>query len=150
MKKNVKLWLEEAKWDYNNAKILLENDRYNTVVFTSQQAAEKAIKALLFYCNLNGWGHSIFSLLIKYKEKINREIEDIKSDALFLDKHYITTRYPDSLPGISPHIAYTKEEAKNSIEKAKKIIKFVENELTFFEEKKELKGKNELEDEKKQ
>jgi HEPN domain-containing protein len=47
-------WLEEAEWDLENAKILLKNKRYNTVVFHSQQAAEKALKAVLYFNNING------------------------------------------------------------------------------------------------
>ncbi|MFX1442751.1 MAG: HEPN domain-containing protein [Promethearchaeota archaeon] len=38
MKKDVELWLDEANWDLENAKILLINERYNTAVFHSQQA----------------------------------------------------------------------------------------------------------------
>ncbi|GAG58599.1 unnamed protein product, partial [marine sediment metagenome] len=93
-------WLEEANWDLGNAKILFENDRFNTVVFHSQQAAEKAVKALLYHNKLNGWGHSIHSLLEKYKELKNENFDDIERTALSLDKHYITTRYPDALPNI--------------------------------------------------
>jgi len=47
-------WLEEAEWDLENARILLNNDRFNTVVFHSQQAAEKVVKALLSYNKVNG------------------------------------------------------------------------------------------------
>ena len=49
MKERVQNWLKEAKWDLENANILLENKRYSTAVFHSQQASEKAVKALLFY-----------------------------------------------------------------------------------------------------
>jgi HEPN domain-containing protein len=60
-------WLDEADWDLENAKILFKSDRFNTVVFHAQQAAEKAVKALLYFNKTNGWGHSIYSLLEKYK-----------------------------------------------------------------------------------
>lgn len=63
MKEDVELWLDEAKWDLENAKILLKNQRYNTSVFHSQQASEMAVKSLRISCNLNGWGHSISALL---------------------------------------------------------------------------------------
>jgi len=133
MNKNSKIWLEEAKWDLENAEILFRNERYSTAVFQSQQASEKAVKALLFFRNINGWGHSISELLLKYKEITDRDIEEIFKYALKLDKDYIPTRYPDSLPGIAPHNAYTKEEAEKSIQKAKEIFSFIEREIEFFE-----------------
>jgi len=129
MKDDVQIWLDEAKWDLRSAKILLQNESYNTAIFLSQQSSEKAVKALLFFCNLNGWGHSITKLLDKYKEIKGRDISSIAKDALNLDKQYIPTRYPDSLPGIAPHKAFNKEEADSAVKKATSIINFVENEL---------------------
>ena len=134
MKEDSKIWLEEANWDLENAEILFRSNRFNTAVFQSQQASEKAVKSLLFSRNLNGWGHSTSRLLEKYKELTHQDISEVINDALQLDKHYIPTRYPDALPGIAPHKAYTRQEAENSIKQAKRIINFVKEELLFFEE----------------
>ncbi len=136
MNEDVDLWLDEANWDLENAKILLKNKRYNTAVFHSQQASEKAVKSLLISCNLNGWGHSISALLKKYNELINRSINSIENEALYLDKQYIPTRYPDSLPGIAPHTAYNKKEAQSAVKQAEKIINYVKKEIEYFKEKK--------------
>jgi len=134
MEKKSELWLNEAKWDLDNAKILFKNKRYSTSMFHSQQAAEKAVKALLFSCNINGWGHVIISLLKKYREIKNREISLIEKEVIYLYKQYIPTRYPDALPGIEPHKAFDKEEAKISIKYTEKILNFVEEEIKFFKE----------------
>ena len=122
-------WLEEANWDLENAKILFKNNRFNTVVFHCQQAAEKAVKALLYHNKINGWGHSIHSLLEKYKELKNKKYDNIERLALSLDKHYITTRYPDALPNIAPHKAYNRQEAEIALSQAKHIIDFVNKEI---------------------
>ena len=122
-------WLEEANWDLENARILFKNNRFNTVVFHCQQAAEKAVKALLYHNKIIGWGHSIHSLLEKYKEIKNKNFEDIERLALSLDKHYITTRYPDALPNIAPHKAYNRQEAEVAISQAEDIIDFVNKEI---------------------
>jgi HEPN domain-containing protein len=129
MNEKVANWLEEANWDLENAIILFEKDRFNTVVFHCQQAAEKAVKGLLYYNNANGWGHSIHSLLEKYKELKHKNLNDIETIALSLDKHYITTRYPDALPNIAPHNAYNRSEADLAINQAKTIINFVNKEI---------------------
>ena len=122
-------WLNEAEWDLENARILFERDRFNTVVYHCQQAAEKAVKALLYHNNLNGWGYSIHSLVEKYGEQKKIDFENIKSTALSLDKHYITTRYPDALPNIAPHKAYDRKDAEQAISQAIKIINFVNKEI---------------------
>ena len=122
-------WLDEANWDLENAKILFKNDRFNTVVFHCQQAAKKSVKALLYHNKLNGWGHSIHSLLKKYKEIKNENFDDIERTAQALDKHYITSRYPDALPNIAPHNAYNKQEAELAILQASNIINFVKKEI---------------------
>ena len=132
MKERVQNWLKEAKWDLENANILLENKRYSTAVFHSQQASEKAVKALLFSRNLNGWGHSINSLLEKYSEEEKRQISTIQNEARELDRNYITTRYPDALPEIAPQDAYDKIDAEKSINQANKIFYFVESEINYF------------------
>jgi HEPN domain-containing protein len=122
-------WLEEAEWDLENARILHKNNRFNTVVFHSQQAAEKAVKALLYFNKTNGWGHSIYSLLEKYKDLKQIDLNDLDKKALSLDKHYITTRYPDALPDLAPHNAYNKQEAEIAIKQAEEIILFVKKEI---------------------
>ena len=124
-------WLEEANWDLENARILFKSARFNTVVFPSQQAAEKAVKALLYFNKFNGWGHSIFSLLEKYKELKGLELKELSKLALSLDKHYITTQYPDALPNLAPHKAYYKEEAEKAIHQAETIISFVKREINM-------------------
>jgi len=136
-------WLEEAKWDLENARILFNNDRYNTAIFNSQQAAEKAVKALLFSYNLNGWGHSIVSLLKKYNEKKNRSINVIVKEARNLDREYFSTRYPDALPGITPHEAYDKDDAEHAIKQAEKILNFVDDEIDYLKQLSEVDNNSE-------
>jgi HEPN domain-containing protein len=132
--RNAQVWLKEAEWDLKNAQILFKNERYNTVIFLSQQASEKAVKSLLFSEGINGWGHSISNLLKKYKELKNRDIDSIEKKALSLDREYIPTRYPDALPNLAPHEAYDEDDAKKAIVGAEEIIKFVKNELKIIED----------------
>jgi len=133
MKKD-QVWLNEAEWDLKNAHILFENQGYNTVIFLSQQASEKAVKSLLFSEGINGWGQSIINLLKKYAEIRNRDIHSIEKEALSLDREYIPTRYPDALPGLAPHEAYDEKDAKNALKEAEKIFQFVKNEFNTFKE----------------
>ncbi|MEM4668736.1 MAG: HEPN domain-containing protein, partial [Nitrososphaerota archaeon] len=62
-------WLEEAEKDLETAEILYKNARYNAACFYAHQAAEKAVKALLYNVNEAPWGHSVRILLERYIEK---------------------------------------------------------------------------------
>ena len=44
-------WLAEAEADVATAAVLLTSGRYNPCAFYSQQAAEKALKALIYLIN---------------------------------------------------------------------------------------------------
>jgi HEPN domain-containing protein len=57
-------WLSEALEDLYVAKILLREGKYGASCFHSQQAAEKASKALLLLHGRSEPGHSISELLL--------------------------------------------------------------------------------------
>lgn len=56
MQLNPRNWLNEAINDISVSKILFREEKWNTVVYHSQQCAEKAIKALLFKLKQTPWG----------------------------------------------------------------------------------------------
>ena len=57
--------------------------------------------------------------------KTHNKLKSLDKYAVLLDRFYITTRYPNGLPELTPEEAYLEEDAKNCIENAKKIIKAV-------------------------
>lgn len=69
-RKNAQQWIKEARNDFEMAEILLESKKYNGTVFHSQQAAEKAIKSLLYLYDIQPWGHSILKLWKNMRKKV--------------------------------------------------------------------------------
>ncbi|ADC65201.1 HEPN domain protein [Ferroglobus placidus DSM 10642] len=124
MRKEAERWLEEALWDLETAKILHEKKRYNASAFYAHQAAEKAVKALLFHINEAPWGHSIRELLERFFEKKGEKIEELMVHARELDRHYIPSRYPDAHPSGTPHEAYDEETSKRAIRSAEEVVNF--------------------------
>ncbi len=123
-------WFSEALWDLETAEILHREKRYNAAAFYSHQAAEKAIKALLYYLNEAPWGHSIRILLERYFRKVGIEPDrELLICARELDRHYVTSRYPNTLPGGTPHEAYDEYTSERAIECAKKIVNFAKQVL---------------------
>lgn len=84
-------WLRQAERDLKAARDSLNSGNYEWACFQAQQAAEKALKAVLF---LRGFRavltHSIFELINKVgDEELKRE------NVKFLDSVYIASRYPN-------------------------------------------------------
>lgn len=90
-------WLAQAEHDLESAKNNLKVKFYSDVCFMSEQAAQKALKAYLFFSGERYIPlHSVRELAnhgVKYDKGLKRFIEP----GMILDKYYILTRYPDAL-----------------------------------------------------
>jgi len=121
-------WFKTAQGDLDSAMILLKNNRYAHACFHSQQSGEKAVKAVWYYLDADPWGHSIKKLLQDLEQVDLNTYEKFKAlekCAVLLDRFYITTRYPNGLPELTPEEAYLEEDAVQCIENAGKIINAV-------------------------
>lgn len=119
-------WIRQAIRNLTSA---LVNDReglYEEACYESHQAAEKAIKALLNYLNKERRGHSLLYL----SSELNVSIPDyIRECVIYLDKHYIPSRYPDVYDEGIPADYYTDKDSKQCIECAKKIVDWVKDHI---------------------
>jgi HEPN domain-containing protein len=121
-------WLKTAENDLEAAAILKKSGKYSLACFHAQQAAEKAIKSLYYALDKETWGHSIFKLFQGLqKEYPGFKDKKLKLDtkAKRLDQFYISTRYPNGLPDITPEEAFGDEDATISIAYAKVFIDVV-------------------------
>jgi len=123
-KKEAKRWLMQAERDFDDAKFASRGKRYNLACFLAQQSAEKVLKAYLYSQGVEeAWGHSAAELCSDAKS-LDSDFSKLNKEAASLDKYYIPTRYPNGLPGGIPSDVYQKEDAKQSLFIANKIIKF--------------------------
>ncbi|MDI6841082.1 MAG: HEPN domain-containing protein [bacterium] len=121
-------WMRQAKKDLKHAKHSFEAGDYEWACFASQQAAEKAVKAVYQKIGADAWGHSVSILLAELPPKIRPDAELIEF-AKELDKYYIPTRYPNFHPSGAPLDYYTKREVARGIDYAKKVISFCEDKI---------------------
>ncbi|NVM54462.1 MAG: HEPN domain-containing protein [Candidatus Helarchaeota archaeon] len=122
------LWFSEAQNDFDVGTILIKEKKYSAASFHFVQAAEKAVKALLFLSEQHPWGHSILKLLEAY-ENLGKNVSiQIKKAGNMLDPHYINSRYPDALPNHSPKEYYTEKIVRELKEAAQNILDFVKEE----------------------
>lgn len=136
-----KNWLKEANYDLETSEILKKQKRYNSCAFFAQQATEKILKSALLFKNESPWGHSTRELLIRLDELTKLDFSSLKNNAVELDLHYITSRYPNALPNSAPHEVYNEIIAQKAIENATLIFEKIS---PLFDEKN--KNKEELDE----
>ena len=92
-------WLAQAENDLAFAGLAAREGFFAQACFNSQQAAEKALEAFLYSRGAEHvFGHSVADLITECA-RIDTEFTPLKARATPLDQYYVSTRYPNSLPG---------------------------------------------------
>lgn len=123
------LWLQQAADDYRFARTALRERFYAQACFIAQQVAEKAVKAVHYRLGARVViGHSVRALLaaLKGRRTVN---DDLLRMAGQLDQYYVSTRYPDALPGLTPSDAFSVAQARAAIRAAHKVLQWARREL---------------------
>jgi HEPN domain-containing protein len=121
-------WLRQADADLRAARHAAAGSHYEWAAFGSQQAAEKALKALYQKLHLDAWGHVLTDLLASLPDAIAVEAT-LVDRAKALDKHYIPTRYPNGFERGAPADFYTRPEAERAIQDAEAILEFCRHQI---------------------
>jgi len=129
LRREALLWLASAEEDLEDAKIAFELGRWFRVAFFSQQAVEKALKALFFVVLRREppKTHIITELYKQLREAGFRL--DIEDELYFLNKYYVVTRYPDAANGL-PSESVDRWEAERALKIAERVIEVVRGLVT--------------------
>lgn len=112
MREETGRWLDKAASDLDHAAYLLEDDRAEPAAFHAQQAAEKALKALLI--ERDGAYPRVHDLVHLAEEA--KAPDGLTADCADLTQAYVASRYPDTADPISP------EQAERFVAIAKEVI----------------------------
>ena len=115
-------WLKQAERSLEEALHAKSGGYYELACFLSQQCAEMAAKALLHSKGTEKRGHSVSHLLINPPD-------DVFQCAVFLDKQYTPSRYPDAYDEGAPFEYYTEKDAEDCIKCAETILNWVKGQL---------------------
>jgi HEPN domain-containing protein len=121
-------WLVQAIRDLRSAENSLGSGDYYACAFWAQQAAEKALKALLIARGKVSRSHDLIELGYVIRDELNLDVSRIMDNLRELTTHYITTRYPDAANGI-PYEVYTESKARRALELAKEVVEWVRQNL---------------------
>ena len=113
----------------SDARLAQEHERFSLACFLAQQCGEKAMKGFLYARGAEDvWGHSLADLC--EDAKVFEMLFDVlKVRAIYLDKYYNLTRYPNYLPGGIPADVFDHLEAERALELAEEVLGFVRDRL---------------------
>jgi HEPN domain-containing protein len=121
-------WWDQSQRDLAHARHAIDDADHEWAAFAAQQAAEKAVKALILACAGEPWGHSVTHLVQSLPGNIEvaREIVEASNR---LDMHYIPARYPNGFSSGHPGEYYNEPEARQALRDAAEIIQFCRRHL---------------------
>ena len=120
-------WLEQAQTDLKWCRLLYKEGAYYLVCFLAQQVAEKALKAFLYAQGEEiVIGHSVRQLCMRAVE-YSSSFQDKLDTWAILDSYYISTRYPNGLPGDIPARVYNRETAEGALILSEAVVSEVES-----------------------
>lgn len=121
-----KRWMLSARKTLESATRDARAGDYNWACFKAHQAAEKALKALLWGLGEPAIGHSL-TVLVEHLVQLGLPVSDRARElAARLSKFYTPTRYPDVWESGIPEDYYTESEAEEAIRWADEIINWAE------------------------
>lgn len=130
-KKEAKRWFDQGLRDAESAVKVKAQGIYEVSCFLAQQAAEKLLKAFLYY---NGEapvvGHSTF-FLAKQCQEYEARFKQVLRACKRLDAFYIPTRYPNGLVEGVPYEVFDADDAKQGLRDLSEIKSLVKSLLTF-------------------
>ncbi len=124
MREEIENWWKQSKKDLIAAKNSLNSKDYEWACFQSNQSVEKALKALfLKKKRAIAPTHNLVSLgkSLNLPEELLNLLKELNAE-------YTISRYPDAA-NAAPYETHTEKNAKEKINYAEKILKWIENQL---------------------
>ncbi|HVP18749.1 MAG TPA: HEPN domain-containing protein [Spirochaetia bacterium] len=116
-------WYKQAERDLDAARELRKDGFHEWSCFLAQQAAEKSVKAVLNRLGAEAWGHSVLDL-ISALPATHAPDPDILGAARFVDRFYVTARYPNGWAEGTPSEYYGDDDARQAIDHSQKVLRF--------------------------
>lgn len=115
-------WADQARYDLDTARAMLDSGRFLYVLFCCQQAVEKMLKALIVK-RTKEFPPRLHNLM-RLAEAASLEVIEGRADFLReLSAYYIQTRYPDEVDLIGAKV--TRHLAQESFEKTEEVLRWL-------------------------
>jgi HEPN domain-containing protein len=115
-------WAEQARYDLDSARAMLDSGRYLYVLFCCQQAVEKMLKSLIARRKME-FPPRVHQLM-RLAEAAGLAVEEERAAFLReLSAYYIQTRYPEEVPGLLSQV--NAEMARVVMEQTEEVIQWL-------------------------
>ncbi len=128
MRPEAEMWLRQAERDLVKAENDLRTEDWDGAAFWSQQAAEKALKALLLDAGYPARGHNLLALADAVRRELGLDVSPILGDLRELTIHYTVARYPNAANAV-PYEVYDEAKARELVERARRVVEWVKRHL---------------------
>jgi HEPN domain-containing protein len=120
-------WRAQARSARETAQLARAGGRHEWACFLCEQAAQLAVKGLLFGLGLEAWGHDLTVLCERVAGALGGAWRSELADASArLSRHYISTRYPDAHASGAPSTHYTASDAAQAGTDADGVLRAVD------------------------
>ena len=121
-----KRWLAEATHSLEVTRLMFDNGLWSDVCFKSEQTSQLALKAYLYGAGRRSIYIDSIGDLLSECGKEDEVFIDLRGRGVTLDKHYLSSRYPDALPPPAiPFESFTADEAHQALGIATEIVEMV-------------------------
>ena len=121
-------WFRQAERELVAARNSLRSGDYFAAAFWAQQAAEKALKALLMSRGIVARTHNLLELGRLVREELGMDISELVNELRELTIHYTVARYPNAANAV-PYELYDEAGARRLVEMADKVVEWVRRRL---------------------
>lgn len=119
-------WLQQARNDLRDARVLAEAGSHASACFHAQQTAEKALQGVLIAKGEQAPRvHAVSELMSRVSRHV--ELPEELSVATALDGYYVPTRYPDMMPEGVPDDTYQEADSSAAMQFAETVLRFAED-----------------------
>jgi HEPN domain-containing protein len=124
-------WLAQAEHSLSVSRVLFENGFWAEVCLQSEQTAQFALKAFLYYKGRRFIHiHSIRELILECGKE-DQEFLGFLTRGMTLDQYYTSTRYPDALPAPAvPFEVFTEQQASEALRFATDMVELTRGKIT--------------------
>ncbi|HDJ26251.1 MAG TPA: HEPN domain-containing protein [Candidatus Bathyarchaeota archaeon] len=106
--------MEQAWEDLRAARDLLSTGHFAWCCFLCQQAAEKALKAVLEHLRRREPGHNLLRLLAAISNALGIP-EEVRRACTVLNRYYIPAGYPSAFPSGAPVHMFDEQDARGAL-----------------------------------
>jgi HEPN domain-containing protein len=122
-------WVAQAENDLAFAALAARERFFAQACFNAQQAAEKALKAVLYARGAEQvLGHSVADLIAECAQ-LDGAFATLHGRVAPLDQFYVATRDPNTLPGGIPAEAFGQADAARAVGMASEVLEAVRRAL---------------------